>query len=82
MLIGFRTILNFLDYVPSSFKKKVFRRLLNQALKRIEKIKKALCFFCFMVLSTLITELHNLSILSKVSRHYEDGADKEKMNGA
>ena len=35
-----------------------------------------------MVLSTLITELHNLSILSKVSRHYEDGADKEKMNGA
>ena len=34
MLTGFRTILNFLDYVPYSFKKKVFRRLLNQALKK------------------------------------------------
>lgn len=47
MLIGFRTILNFLDYVPSSFKKKVFRRLLNQALKRIEKKKKSFMFLLF-----------------------------------
>lgn len=46
MLTGFRTILNFLDYVPYSFKKKVFRRLLNQALKRIGK-KKSFMFLLF-----------------------------------
>lgn len=54
MLIGFRTILNFLDYVPSSFKKKVFRRLLNQALKRIEKkIKLYVSFVLWYSLPSL-----------------------------
>lgn len=45
MLTDFRTILNFLDYVAYSFKKKVFKRPLNQALKRIQKIKLMFLLF-------------------------------------